>query len=101
MRDKSIVVKIVQGILLGAILLTGCETAHDVAVTSFRVIDAPANYVRRHIDQPSPTAAPTTVASDSVRPGRTVSPESSPRPPAIAQTRPHPTATPRIPRSTQ
>src|SRR4051794_36030865 len=36
-------------LILTASLLVGCRTAHNVAVTSFRVIDAPANYIRRHI----------------------------------------------------
>ena len=55
-------------------VLSGCAAAHDVAVTSFRVIDAPANFVRRKIDPPSTTTTTTTttVASDAVTPGRTV-----------------------------
>jgi hypothetical protein len=36
--------------LLASVVLVGCRTAHDVAVTSFRVVDAPANYLRRHLD---------------------------------------------------
>jgi hypothetical protein len=36
--------------ILTASFLVSCRTAHNVAVTSFRVIDAPANYIRRHID---------------------------------------------------
>jgi len=49
---------------------SGCETAHDVAVTSFRVVDAPANYVRRHIDEESTTTTTTTtVQSDVTAPG--------------------------------
>ena len=96
--------------LLGAIILSGCSTAHKVAVSSFRVIDAPANYVRRHIDGENQTTATTTttVASDSVTtPGRTVTlppsqnpprsnvkPSATPRssPPAVAeQSKPSPT----------
>jgi hypothetical protein len=53
-------------------LLCGCHTAHDVAVTSFHVIDAPANYIRRHIDQDTQTTAITSASSDSVTPGRPV-----------------------------
>lgn len=59
-------------------LLTGCHTAHDVAVTSFHVIDAPANYVRRHIDEQPPTTttstttATTAYQSDVSNPGRPV-----------------------------
>jgi hypothetical protein len=62
--------------LLGAIVFSGCRAAHDVAVTSFRVIDAPANYVRNRIDrrsQTETTTTSTTVSSDAVTtPGRTV-----------------------------
>ncbi len=78
MPDKSNPVKTVRGILLlGIFVLGGCRTAQDVAVSSFRVIDAPANYVRKKIDgsNPPPTTTTTTttsVASDSVTPGRTV-----------------------------
>jgi len=32
-------------------LFSSCETAKDVGVATFRVIDAPAAYVRRHIDE--------------------------------------------------
>jgi hypothetical protein len=56
-------------LILGVMGFSGCKTAHDVAVSSFHVIDAPANYVRRHIDPP----ANTTATSDTVtNPGRTV-----------------------------
>jgi hypothetical protein len=59
---------------LGAIILTGCRTAHDVAVTSFRVLDAPANYIRRQIDSPETTTTTTTTRyqSDAVTPGRPI-----------------------------
>lgn len=57
-------------LLLGLGALGGCRAAHDVAVTSFHVLDAPANYVRRHIDGETQT---TTASSDAVTtPGRTV-----------------------------
>jgi hypothetical protein len=67
-------------ILAGLILpFAGCRTAKDVAVTSFRVIDAPAHYIRRHIDEESPTTATTTATatkyqSDAVTPGTPVGP---------------------------
>jgi hypothetical protein len=70
-------VKRVGILLLGLVVLTGCRAAHDVAVTSFRVLDAPANYVRRHIDgqTETTTTTTTTATSDSVTtPGRTVTP---------------------------
>lgn len=70
-------------LLLGAIVFGGCHTAKDVAVTSFRVIDAPANYVRRHIEPDSNTTTTTTttrsVESDAVTPGHTVNPSPAPR----------------------
>ena len=43
--------------LLAVFALTSCETAHNAAVSTFRVIDAPANYVRRKLavdEQPQP-----------------------------------------------
>ena len=62
--------------LLAAIICSGCTAARRVAHTSFRVLDAPANFVRRQIDaqdQQTTTTTTTTVASDTVTtPGRTV-----------------------------
>jgi len=106
MPDESNRVKTARRILfLGTLLLGGCQTAHDVAVSSFRVIDAPANYVRRHLDQPSgTTTATTTVASDSVTPGRTVNAPPNNRGPqhqqVTAPPQPSPSAPPRVPRNT-
>ena len=37
-------------LLSGVVLLAGCHTAQKVAVTSFRVVDAPARYVRDALD---------------------------------------------------
>lgn len=94
MRDKSKPVKPGGRILLlGLLVLSGCRTAHDVAVTSFRVLDAPANYVRRKIDGSTnaTTATTTTVASDAVTtPGRTVTPPSTrqDQPPSNASSSP-------------
>ena len=91
-------------LLLGLLGLGGCKAAHDVAVSSFRVIDAPANYVRRHIDgETTTTTTTTTVASDAVTtPGRTVTTPSSRDPQqrkVTTQTQPRsnaaPNATPR------
>jgi hypothetical protein len=67
-------------LLFGILVLSGCRAAHDVAVTSFRVIDAPANYVRRRIngETETTTTTTTTVASDAVTtPGRTVTPSTT------------------------
>jgi hypothetical protein len=67
-------VKRVGLLLAGLVVLTGCRAAHDVAVASFKVLDAPANYVRRHLDGHTETTTTTTTAtSDTVTtPGRTV-----------------------------
>jgi hypothetical protein len=106
MPDESHQVKTARRILfLGTMLLGGCQAAHDVAVSSFRVIDAPANYVRRHLDQPSATASPApTVASDSVTPGRTVNVAPNNLEPqhrqVTAPTQPSPSAPPRVPANT-
>jgi hypothetical protein len=70
-------------ILIGmALPLAGCRTAKDVAVTSFRVIDAPAHYIRRHIDEePAATTTSTTATtyqSDAVTPGTPIVSNSPP-----------------------
>jgi hypothetical protein len=76
MPDKNTRVKPgVRILLLAAIISSGCTAARNVAVTSFRVLDAPANYVRRQIDsqENATTTTTTTTASDTVTtPGRTV-----------------------------
>ena len=107
MPDKSNRVKAGRRILwLGIIILGGCSAAHDVAVTSFRVLDAPANFVRRRIDEPgstvTSTTTTTTVASDSVTPGRHVVPNSrdTRQRQVTAPPPPGPHATPRGPRTT-
>jgi hypothetical protein len=88
-------VKRVGLLLLGLVLLAGCKTAHDVAVSSFRVLDTPANYVRKKIDHENQTTTTTTTASsDTVTtPGRTVAPSTTrpspaPRssPPTVSET---------------
>ena len=87
MRAKSTDVKAAAPILLLAvIILSGCTAARRVAHTSFRVLDAPANFVRRQIDaqdQQTTTTTTTTTSSDVVTtPGRTVTvppPSSDPR----------------------
>src|SRR4051812_15041567 len=65
-------------LILSAIVLTGCRTAEHAAVSTFRVIDTPAHYVREHIDQSEAqtTTTQTTVegTSDVVTPGRPVAP---------------------------
>jgi hypothetical protein len=65
----------VKFLILSVPLLVGCRAAHNVAVSSFRVIDAPANYVRRHIDDEGTNTTTTTTTryqSDSVTPGQPI-----------------------------
>ena len=62
--------------LLGSLVLTGCQTAHDAAVTSFRVLDAPAAYIRRHIDS---SEQPQTTTTTSVASNATVAPATTPQ----------------------
>jgi hypothetical protein len=109
MPDKSSRVKTARRIfLLGALVLSGCHTAHDVAVSSFRVLDAPANFVRRRIDPPQTTTTTTTTTaatSDVVTPGRTVTTASTNREKprrqvSTTESRPSPTATPHATRTT-
>jgi hypothetical protein len=67
-------------LLLGIFLLGGCRAATNVATTTFRVLDTPANYVRKHIDADSQTTTTTTTTatSDTVTtPGRTVTPSTA------------------------
>ena len=81
-------------VLLG---LCGCQTAQDVAVRSFRVLDAPRQYIRRQISGDRQTRTPAPVESDSVTtPGRNVNvaPPTQPRSTASPRSSP-PTVTER------
>jgi hypothetical protein len=64
-------------LVLGGLVFAGCDTMHNVAVSSFRVFDAPANYVRRHLDnEPAQTTTTTTtVSADSSAGGHPVNVE--------------------------
>lgn len=77
MPDKSTNVNAATRIfLLAALLASGCTAARKVARTSFRVLDAPANFVRQRInaeENQTTTTTTTTTSSDTVTtPGRTV-----------------------------
>ena len=101
MRDKSTGVKLAARIfLLAAIICSGCSAARKVAHTSFRVLDAPANFVRRQIDaqeNATTTTTTTTTTSDAVTtPGRTITvPPSTSDTQRRTVTRPGPTTSPR------
>ena len=82
-------------LILGALVLTSCHTAKTAAVTTFRVIDAPARFVRNRIDPPDQTTTTTTTTeratvrnSDVDNPGRPV----NPNPPVVSRST---TSTPR------
>ncbi len=81
--------------LLGILILGGCRASHDEAATSFRVIDAPANYVGPKPPGPRTTTT-TTVASNSVAPGQTDTAPPSQRSSTTVQTQPTPAGTPRV-----
>ncbi len=87
-------------VILCGVVLTGCQNVKRAAVTTFRVIDTPARYVRERIDEPQTTTSTTEyAASDVVNPGRPVvvpspTPTSAQR--TLARNRTStPTATPR------
>ncbi len=94
-------------LVLTSVFLAGCGTARDVAVTSFRVIDAPAHFIRRKIEPGTTTTTTTTTVqtgpgatSDVVTPGRPVA-APTPPPRIVERSRstaePRPNATPRSP----
>jgi hypothetical protein len=87
-------VKRVGALLVALAIFGGCRAAHDVAVTSFRVIDAPANFVRRHIDgdrQTTTTTTTTSASSDAVTtPGRNVTPPATTTERRTTTTKPSP-----------
>jgi len=67
-----------RAIVLIGIFVAGCDTAHNVVVSSYHAVTAPVRYVRRHIDS-EPSSATTTTTSDVSTPGRPVT-EPSPTP---------------------
>jgi hypothetical protein len=76
---KARMLSAVRFLIFGGALLTGCDTVKTAAVGTFRVVDAPARYVREKIDSPETTT--TTEAdgtSDVATPGRPVSPPAKP-----------------------
>jgi hypothetical protein len=59
----KIMKRIVLALLFAPFVLTSCETAHKAAVATFRVVDAPAAYLRRKLEvdeQPQTTTTTTT-----------------------------------------
>jgi len=86
-----------RAIVLVGIMLAGCETAHNVVVSSYHVVTAPVRFVGRHAGDPWHSTT-TTNASDVSNPGQplpTASPTPQPRVAAGAATSAAPTVTPR------
>jgi hypothetical protein len=79
----------VRFVVSSGIFLSGCRAAHNVAVASFRVIDAPANYVRHHIDEEDTTTSrtATTSQSDVTVPGQPIAASPPPQRRTTAQRR--------------
>jgi hypothetical protein len=95
----------VRGLILTAMVLGGCQAAHDVAVTSYRVATAPVRFVRDRFERPAPTTTTTTTTtttlSDVTAPGEPVPPPGSPPPQRVAsKMRPLATVTPSAARKT-
>lgn len=76
MHKKSLI--ILAGIC--ALSGTGCRTAKTVAATSFRVVDAPAHFIRRKIDTPEQTTTTTTTVVQNEPIAENVPPPPPPRP---------------------
>jgi hypothetical protein len=81
-------------LIFSSVIFTGCRTAKKVAVTSFRVVDAPARYIRERIDSEDPGATTTTTTttmtgpSDVTNPGYVPQTAPPPRPPPQRSTVP-------------
>ncbi len=106
--------RIILALILAPLVLPSCETAHNAAVTTFRVIDAPAAYVRRKIevDQEPQITSTTTTTETRAYSDTTAYPAQPPPPPDQTERRivttgrnpepptaPQPAATPRVVRS--
>jgi hypothetical protein len=61
-------------LMFASVVFTGCGTVEKAAVTTFRVVDAPAHYVRQRIDSSHTTTTTAAGTSDAVTPGQPVIP---------------------------
>ena len=59
--------RLFPGLLLATVALTSCQTAHDAAVSTFRVLDAPHQYVRRKLNIEDEENTTTTTSSTTVQ----------------------------------
>lgn len=82
----------ILALLLTSLVLPACRTARQAAVTTFRVVDAPAAYMRRKLDaDQQPQATTTTTTSETQVYSDTAYPPSQPypaQPPPAVQTQP-------------
>jgi len=79
--------------LVATVAFFGCRTAHDVAVSSYRLATSPINLVRHHPAEAAnsiPSAPTTTATPAEVAASQPVS--STPRPTPSVRPRPSPTA---------
>ena len=67
---------------IAALALASCTTMHDAAVSTFRVVDAPHQYVRRQlgIDEEPQTTTTTTTTTEIAYAGQTPPPSTGPAP---------------------
>ena len=74
----------ILALLLAVFALTSCETAHNAAVTTFRVVDTPHAYMRRKLgldeEQPQTTTTTTTTETTGVYSDTQPHPPSQPYP---------------------
>jgi hypothetical protein len=86
-----------RGLLVVAFMFVACSTTKKAAVSTFHVIDAPANYIRHHIDEGDQTTTTTTTTrSDVTNPGQPV--PTTPPPPRRTTTSSHEVETQSSPR---
>jgi hypothetical protein len=80
--------RIILALLFAPFVLPSCETAHNAAVSTFRVVDAPAAYVRRRldVDQATETTTTTTTTATPVYADTAQNPPSPVQPPPPVQT---------------
>jgi hypothetical protein len=86
-------------LLLSVLALTSCRTMHNAAVSTFRVVDAPHQYVRHQLgmDETQPQTTTTTTTS-ATYPNGAYPP---PQPTTVVQQQPQPQGAPPPPVQTQ
>ena len=72
--------RMILAVLFAPFVLPSCETTHKAAVATFRVIDAPAAYVRRKLDVDQPAQTTTTTTETQAYSDTAQNPPSQPYP---------------------